>query len=126
MLPTRHIGGSALWLPCQVCLFVPLLLLVLLVLVLLLLLLQALGPEVEDPSSLQCINALSVVGNKNWAAYVDPTTNAPLPFGHLMTYPNWVDAQGNVSELQGCAEFPDLGGKILGQKSNVLPPILTT
>jgi phospholipase D1/2 len=67
-----------------------------------------------------------VVGNKNWAAYVDPSTNAPLPYGHLMTYPNWVDAQGNVSELQDCVEFPDLGGKILGQRSNVLPPILTT
>lgn len=91
-----------------------------------LLLLQALAPELEDPSQLQCMTAMTVSGNKNWAAYVDPSTNAPLPYGHLVTYPNWVDADGNVSELQDYPEFPDLGGRILGARSAVLPPILTT
>jgi phospholipase D1/2 len=72
------------------------------------------------------MRALTLAGNKNWAAYVDPSANAPLPYGHLLTYPNWVDTEGNVQELQDYPEFPDLGGRILGTKSNVLPSILTT
>jgi hypothetical protein len=37
-----------------------------------------------------------------------------------------VDTEGNVTTLGDCEEFPDLHGKILGTKSMVLPPILTT
>jgi hypothetical protein len=88
--------------------------------------LQALAPELEDPSRVECMRALTKAGNENWAAFVDPSTNAPLPYGHLVTYPNWVDEHGNVTELPDCPEFPDLGGRIMGTKSNVLPPILTT
>lgn len=87
---------------------------------------QALVPELEDPSRVECMRAMTVAGNKNWAVFVDPSTNAPLPHGHLVTYPNWVDADGNVSELQDYPEFPDLGGRVMGARSNVLPPILTT
>lgn len=90
------------------------------------LLLQILPPEVDDPSRSECMQVLTLAGNQNWAAYVDPAVNAPLPHGHLVTYPNWVDGEGNVAELPDHPEFPDLGGRILGTKSNVLPPILTT
>jgi phospholipase D1/2 len=72
------------------------------------------------------MRALTLLANENWRAYVDPATNAPLPYGHLMTYPTWVDADGSVGPLEGCEEFPDLGGKIIGTRSGVLPPILTT
>lgn len=88
--------------------------------------LQSLPPEIDDPSSLDCMRLLTGAGNQNWAAYVDPAVNAPLPYGHLVTYPNWVDPSGAISELQDHPEFPDLGGRILGAKSAVLPPILTT
>ena len=80
----------------------------------------------EDPSRYECMAAMTLMGNKNWAAYVNPSANAPLPFGHLLTYPTWADGEGNVSALEDCPDFPDLGGKVVGAKSGVLPPILTT
>lgn len=88
--------------------------------------LQALPPAVEDPSTLDCMAALTDMGKRNWAAYIHPTANQPLPYGHLLTYPTPVDENGFVSALAGSEDFPDLGGRILGQTSGVLPPILTT
>lgn len=72
------------------------------------------------------MHAVTLAGNRNWAAYVEPGVNAPLPHGHLLAYPTWVGADGTVGPLEGCEDFPDVGGRILGTKSGVLPPILTT
>lgn len=88
--------------------------------------LQALLPVFDDPSSAKCMNAVTYAGNENWATFVDPGANQLLPHGHLLTYPTWADENGNVKALEGCEEFPDLGGKIMGTKSGVLPPVLTT
>eukprot|EP00878_Enallax_costatus_P010831 GHUV01011310.1.p1 GENE.GHUV01011310.1~~GHUV01011310.1.p1 ORF type:complete len:894 (+),score=260.77 GHUV01011310.1:345-3026(+) len=81
--------------------------------------------ELDDPSDVHCIRMLSKVGAENWAAYASPEVQ-PLPYGHLMTYPTWVDSEGNVLPLDGCEEVPDLKGNLCGTKSMVLPPILTT
>lgn len=71
------------------------------------------------------MQSLRQIGQDNWLAYQGLDVQ-PLPRGHLMTYPTQVDAAGNVTALPDCEEFPDLGGKILGTKSNVLPGILTS
>lgn len=84
-----------------------------------------LRPEMEDPSDVRCIRIMSKAGAENWAAYAGPEVQQ-LPYGHLMTYPTWVDADGNVLPLDGSEEVPDLKGKICGTKSMVLPPVLTT
>lgn len=69
--------------------------------------------------------ALTRVGAANWEAYLAPEC-APLPHGHLMLYPTTVGPDGSVGSLPECEEVPDLGGRITGTKSAVLPSILTT
>ena len=86
--------------------------------------LQHLGPEHEDPSSLECARSLIQIGDANWLAYHSPDVH-PLPRGHLLSFPNIVGADGSISALPDCDEVPDLGGKILGTKSVVLPGLLT-
>eukprot|EP00775_Hariotina_reticulata_P010522 gene10522-10682_t len=87
--------------------------------------LGALPPEVQDPSSLQCMRTVTALANDNWAHFVSSEV-LPLPHGHIMTYPEWVDSSGQVSVLPDYEEFPDLGGKVMGTKSAVLPAALTT
>ncbi|WIA08753.1 hypothetical protein OEZ85_008176 [Tetradesmus obliquus] len=85
----------------------------------------ALGPEHDDPSRLECMQALRATGDANWQAFMHPDVQ-PLPQGHLLNYPNSVGYDGSVGPLPDCLEFPDLGGKILGVKNAVLPGLLTT
>jgi hypothetical protein len=68
---------------------------------------QALGPEHDDPSSLQCMQAMRATGEANWQAFVHPDVQ-PLPQGHLMNYPNSVADDGSLKPLPDCEEFPDL------------------
>lgn len=70
------------------------------------------------------MQSLRQIGQDNWLAYQSPDVQS-LPRGHLLNYPTTVEADGTVRALQDCEEFPDLGGKILGTKSAVLPGILT-
>lgn len=86
--------------------------------------LQHLGPEHEDPSSLECARSLVQIGDANWLAYHSIDVH-PLPRGHLLSYPNVVGGDGSITPLPDCDEVPDLGGKILGTKSMVLPGLLT-
>jgi phospholipase D1/2 len=67
--------------------------------------LQALPAEVQDPSSQQCMKLVTDLANDNWAHFVSSEVS-PLPHGHLMTYPEWVDSSGQVSALPDCEEFP--------------------
>ena len=46
--------------------------------------------------------------------------------GHLLRYPISVDNEGNITELPGFEFFPDTKARILGNKVDYLPPILTT
>lgn len=55
-----------------------------------------------------------------------PPLLQPLPHGQLMNYPMFVTEDGAVGALPGAEDFPDLGGKILGTKSAVLPGMLTS
>eukprot|EP00775_Hariotina_reticulata_P006308 gene6308-6543_t len=83
------------------------------------------SPVYDDPTSLECMRAMQNLAKANWQVYCGPEAR-PLPHGFLMPYPNLVGDDGSVTPLPDCEEFPDLGGKILGTKSTVLPGLLTT
>ena len=46
--------------------------------------------------------------------------------GHLLSYPIHITKKGEVKELPEIEFFPDTKVKVLGSKSKLLPPILTT
>lgn len=83
-------------------------------------------PEAADPSSEECARKLRAIGELNWVAWSRDDTPTVLPHGHLMTYPIAVSPSGAVGALPGVEEFPDLGGRVLGQRSGTLLPVLTT
>ncbi|GBF94843.1 phospholipase D gamma [Raphidocelis subcapitata] len=82
--------------------------------------------EAEDPSDLACARRLRAIGDANWVAWSRDDDCAPMPSGHLMTYPVAVAPSGAVGPLPGAETFPDLGGRVLGQRGGTLPVVLTT
>lgn len=77
----------------------------------------------KEPESLDCVKSVNQIAEGNWKKYLaDDYT--PLQ-GHLLKYPVEVDANGKVGPLPGRETFPDVGGKVLGARSN-LPDALTT
>lgn len=77
-----------------------------------------------EPQSLQCVRRLREVGARHWEQFV--AENPVDMEGHLMNYPLSVGLNGKVSSLTGLECFPDTQASILGTKSEVVPPILTT
>lgn len=76
----------------------------------------------EEPESLECMKYVNNIADENWYRY---TTDEYTPLrGHLLKYPISVDAAGVVSSLPHHETFPDVGGKVLGEKSR-LPAELT-
>jgi phospholipase D1/2 len=82
------------------------------------------------PSSLACVWLVNQAARRHWDAFASggddgapPTEDLP---GHLMAYPvRWMG--GGDGKLVAATEtFPDTKAKVLGAKSDVLPPILTT
>ena len=43
-----------------------------------------------------------------------------------MNYPIFVTEEGLVGAVPGVEDFPDVGGRVLGTKSAVLPGLLTS
>lgn len=78
-----------------------------------------------DPSSLECIEKVNRISDKYWDLYSSESLEHDLP-GHLLRYPIGVDSEGDVTEVPGFEFFPDTKARILGTKSDYLPPILTT
>ncbi|KAG2246395.1 hypothetical protein Bca4012_090633 [Brassica carinata] len=78
-----------------------------------------------DPSSLECIEKVNRIADKYWDFYSSESLEHDLP-GHLLRYPISVDNEGNITELPGFEFFPDSKARILGNKVDYLPPILTT
>uniref|UniRef100_J3LPF0 Phospholipase D n=1 Tax=Oryza brachyantha TaxID=4533 RepID=J3LPF0_ORYBR len=84
------------------------------------------GGDLLRPSSLACVRLVNEAAQRHWDMFAsDATPREDLP-GHLMAYP--VRLTGDVKgTLVGKTEtFPDTKAKVLGAKSGVLPPILTT
>ncbi|PIA42455.1 hypothetical protein AQUCO_02000120v1 [Aquilegia coerulea] len=77
------------------------------------------------PESLECIQKVNSIASKYWDLYSSDTLEHDLP-GHLLSYPIGVTYDGMVTQLPGTEFFPDTKGRVLGTKSDYLPPILTT
>eukprot|EP00268_Persea_americana_P012980 TRINITY_DN1560_c0_g1_i1.p1 TRINITY_DN1560_c0_g1~~TRINITY_DN1560_c0_g1_i1.p1 ORF type:complete len:814 (-),score=152.58 TRINITY_DN1560_c0_g1_i1:429-2870(-) len=78
-----------------------------------------------QPESLECVRKVNKIADKYWDLYTSETMEHDLP-GHLLSYPIGVANDGHVSQLPGTEFFPDTKARILGTKSDYLPPILTT
>ncbi|GLU22092.1 hypothetical protein SLE2022_381890 [Rubroshorea leprosula] len=77
------------------------------------------------PESQECITKLNQIAEKYWDLYSSETLEHDLP-GHLLRYPIGVSSDGDVTEMPGTEFFPDTKARVLGTKSDYLPPILTT
>ncbi|XP_047170459.1 phospholipase D delta-like [Vigna umbellata] len=77
----------------------------------------------KNPESLECVRSVNSIAEENWRRYTSDDYN-PLQ-GHLIKYPVSINATGKIKSLPGFESFPDVGGKVLGSRSN-LPDALTT
>uniref|UniRef100_A0A5B7ALB4 Phospholipase D n=1 Tax=Davidia involucrata TaxID=16924 RepID=A0A5B7ALB4_DAVIN len=77
------------------------------------------------PDSVACIKKVNQMADKYWDLYSSEHLERDLP-GHLLRYPIGVASEGDVTELPGTEFFPDTKARVLGAKSDYLPPILTT
>uniref|UniRef100_A0A0C9RUJ2 Phospholipase D n=1 Tax=Wollemia nobilis TaxID=56998 RepID=A0A0C9RUJ2_9CONI len=77
------------------------------------------------PQSTECIQKMNKIGERYWDLYSSDALEHDLP-GHLLMYPVGVTNEGDVTELPGCENFPDTKARVLGAKSDYMPPILTT
>lgn len=79
------------------------------------------------PESWECVRKVNSHANKNWDLYTSDTfgENEYLP-GHLLRYPVNVSRNGAITALPGFDFFPDTKARVLGTKSDFLPPNLTT
>lgn len=77
----------------------------------------------KEPESLECVKRVNKIAEENWKKYTADDFS-PLQ-GHLLKYPVSVNSDGKVKSLPGYEYFPDVGGKVLGCRSN-LPDALTT
>ncbi|KAL3528865.1 hypothetical protein ACH5RR_008187 [Cinchona calisaya] len=77
------------------------------------------------PETEECITKVNDVAEKYWDLYANESLERDLP-GHLLRYPVGVASEGDITELPGLEFFPDTKARILGTKSDYLPPILTT
>jgi len=78
-----------------------------------------------QPESLECIRKVNKIAERYWDLYSSESLERDLP-GHLLMYPVGVTNAGEVTELPGTEFFPDTKARVLGTKSEYLPPILTT
>ncbi|PSR96034.1 Phospholipase D alpha 1 like [Actinidia chinensis var. chinensis] len=77
------------------------------------------------PENSECVGKVNQIADKYWDLYSSESLERDLP-GHLLRYPIAVASEGEVTELPGTEFFPDTKARVLGAKSDYLPPILTT
>ena len=87
--------------------------------------LHYLDEEFLQPESLPCVRRVNQIANENWDLYTSDIFEEDLP-SHLLRYPINVSSDGVISALPGFEFFPDTTARVLGTKSKILPPILTT
>ncbi|GAA0156838.1 phospholipase [Lithospermum erythrorhizon] len=80
-----------------------------------------------NPESLECIHRVNKLADANWRRYTSSLAEflEDLP-GHILRYPIDVSNNGDITAMQGFEHFPDTKAPVLGTKSDLLPPILTT
>ncbi|WVZ57164.1 hypothetical protein U9M48_007583 [Paspalum notatum var. saurae] len=79
--------------------------------------------DILEPSSLACVRRMNQVAQEHWDMFASDTFKGDIP-GHLMAYPVEVRDGGEV--VAAAQSFPDTKAEVLGNKSDILPPILTT
>ncbi|OAY77880.1 Phospholipase D alpha 1 [Ananas comosus] len=79
----------------------------------------------QNPQSVECVQKVNKIADKYWDLYSSDSLDRDLP-GHLLRYPIAVTNEGVVTELPGMEFFPDTRARVLGAKTDYLPPILTT
>nr|AAL48261.2 phospholipase D1 [Papaver somniferum]AAL48263.2 phospholipase D1 [Papaver somniferum] len=77
------------------------------------------------PNSEECVQKVNRIADKYWDLYSSDSLERDLP-GHLLRYPIGITENGDVTALPGHEFFPDTKARVLGGKSDYLPPILTT
>ncbi|KAG9141078.1 hypothetical protein Leryth_001587 [Lithospermum erythrorhizon] len=77
------------------------------------------------PESEECVRKVNQMADKYWDIFASENLESDLP-GHLLTYPVGVSGTGDVTPLPGMEFFPDTKARVVGLKSDYLPPILTT
>ncbi|KAL7139964.1 hypothetical protein ABFS83_09G088400 [Erythranthe nasuta] len=77
------------------------------------------------PESEECVSKVNGIADKYWDLYASDELERDLP-GHLLRYPVALSSEGVITELPGTEFFPDTKARVLGAKSDYLPPILTT
>ncbi|XP_073036714.1 phospholipase D alpha 1 [Primulina eburnea] len=77
------------------------------------------------PGSKECALKMNEIADKYWDLYSCEELEKDLP-GHLLRYPIGIASEGDITELPGTEFFPDTKARVLGTKSDYLPPILTT
>ncbi|EYU21635.1 hypothetical protein ABFS82_09G093000 [Erythranthe guttata] len=77
------------------------------------------------PESEECVSKVNGIADKYWDLYASDELERDLP-GHLLRYPVALSSEGVITELPGMEFFPDTKARVLGAKSDYLPPILTT
>ncbi|XP_031265508.1 phospholipase D delta-like [Pistacia vera] len=77
----------------------------------------------REPESLDCVKFVNKIAEDNWKSFTEEAFT--LLQGHLLKYPVEVNSDGKESPLPGFETFPDVGGKVLGARTN-LPDALTT
>jgi len=79
----------------------------------------------QNPETVECVQMVNEMAQAYWDQYSSDSLEQDLP-GHLLTYPIGVASDGTITELPGLEHFPDTKARILGTKSDYMPPILTT
>ncbi|XP_021275819.1 phospholipase D alpha 1-like [Herrania umbratica] len=80
----------------------------------------------DNPESEKCVQLVNSIADEHWKLYSSSETFVQDLPGHLLPYPIHVGDDGSVSTLPGTGFFPDTNARVLGSKSNILPPIVTT
>lgn len=81
----------------------------------------------QFPEREECVRMVNTIADELWGLYSaqEYPRNDDLP-GHLLSYPISIGSNGEVTNLAGTEFFPDTNAKVVGEKSNYLPPILTS
>ncbi|CAO2816948.1 unnamed protein product [Amaranthus hypochondriacus] len=78
------------------------------------------------PETLECMQKANRIAEYNWEIYSSEGFDQDLP-GHILQYPVSVTSEGHIGVLSDNHRFfPDTNASVLGNKSDFLPPILTT
>ncbi|KAJ4839320.1 Phospholipase D [Turnera subulata] len=88
--------------------------------------LRQIDPSFQQPHSVECVQLVNQIADENWATYASETQLDHDLMSHMLRYPIEVTSSGAITTLAGTEHFPDTKARVLGNKSEYLPPILTT